>query len=212
MPIPVLMPALSPTMTEGKLAKWHVKVGDVVKAGQVICEIETDKATMEVEAVDEGTVAQILVRGGHRRRGGQHADLRPRRRRRERRRRRQVGAEPRRQRPRRRPKRRRRCAPSRAAAAGAPRLRRCASAGRRARMEGQDRPHDRARGAARRHGRGDAPGRPGLPDGRGGRAVPGRLQDQPGPARGVRRRSGSSTRRSPSTASPASASAPRSAA
>jgi len=61
MSIPVLMPALSPTMTEGKLTKWHVKVGDQVKAGQVICEIETDKATMEVEAVDEGTVAQILV-------------------------------------------------------------------------------------------------------------------------------------------------------
>jgi len=64
MPIPVLMPALSPTMTEGKLAKWHVKVGDAVKSGQVICEIETDKATMEVEAVDEGTVAQILVPEG----------------------------------------------------------------------------------------------------------------------------------------------------
>jgi pyruvate dehydrogenase E1 component beta subunit len=64
MSIPVLMPALSPTMTEGKLAKWHVKVGDTVKAGQVICEIETDKATMEVEAVDEGTVAQILVPEG----------------------------------------------------------------------------------------------------------------------------------------------------
>src|SRR5258708_29331041 len=64
MSIPVLMPALSPTMTEGKLAKWHVKVGDTVKAGEVICEIETDKATMEVEAVDEGTVAQILVQEG----------------------------------------------------------------------------------------------------------------------------------------------------
>ncbi|MFO1083885.1 MAG: pyruvate dehydrogenase complex E1 component subunit beta [Reyranellaceae bacterium] len=64
MSIPVLMPALSPTMTEGKLAKWHVKVGDAVKSGQVICEIETDKATMEVEAVDEGTVAQILVEEG----------------------------------------------------------------------------------------------------------------------------------------------------
>src|SRR5258707_12948517 len=51
-------------MTEGKLAKWHVKVDDVVKAGQVLCEIETDKATMEVEAVDEGTVAQILVEEG----------------------------------------------------------------------------------------------------------------------------------------------------
>ena len=64
MSISVLMPALSPTMTEGKLAKWHVKVGDAVKSGQVICEIETDKATMEVEAVDEGTVAQILVAEG----------------------------------------------------------------------------------------------------------------------------------------------------
>ena len=60
----VLMPALSPTMTEGKLAKWHVKVGDDVKSGQVICEIETDKATMEVEAVDEGKVAKILVEEG----------------------------------------------------------------------------------------------------------------------------------------------------
>ena len=60
----VLMPALSPTMTEGKLAKWHVKVGDEVKSGQVICEIETDKATMEVEAVDEGKVARILVEEG----------------------------------------------------------------------------------------------------------------------------------------------------
>jgi pyruvate dehydrogenase E1 component beta subunit len=64
MSVPVLMPALSPTMTEGKLAKWHVKVGDAVKSSQVICEIETDKATMEVEAVDEGTVAQILVPEG----------------------------------------------------------------------------------------------------------------------------------------------------
>ncbi|MBN9538488.1 MAG: pyruvate dehydrogenase complex E1 component subunit beta [Reyranella sp.] len=64
MSIQVLMPALSPTMTEGKLAKWHVKVGDAVTSGQVICEIETDKATMEVEAVDEGTVAKILVEEG----------------------------------------------------------------------------------------------------------------------------------------------------
>src|ERR1043165_5991801 len=64
MSIPVLMPALSPTMTEGKLAKWHVKVGDKVTSGQVVCEIETDKATMEVEAVDEGTVAQLLVEEG----------------------------------------------------------------------------------------------------------------------------------------------------
>ena len=60
----VLLPALSPTMTEGKLAKWHVKVGDAGKSGQVICEIENDKATMEVEAVAEGKVAQILVEEG----------------------------------------------------------------------------------------------------------------------------------------------------
>jgi pyruvate dehydrogenase E2 component (dihydrolipoamide acetyltransferase) len=64
MPIDVLMPALSPTMEEGKLAKWHVKQGDTVKSGDVIAEIETDKATMEVEAVDEGTVAAILVPEG----------------------------------------------------------------------------------------------------------------------------------------------------
>jgi pyruvate dehydrogenase E1 component beta subunit len=60
----VLMPALSPTMTEGKLATWHVKVGDDVKSGQVLCEIETDKATMEVEAVDEGKIIKILVEEG----------------------------------------------------------------------------------------------------------------------------------------------------
>jgi pyruvate dehydrogenase E2 component (dihydrolipoamide acetyltransferase) len=61
MSINILMPALSPTMTEGKLAKWHVKEGDTVKSGQVICEIETDKATMEVEAVDEGKIGRIVV-------------------------------------------------------------------------------------------------------------------------------------------------------
>jgi pyruvate dehydrogenase E2 component (dihydrolipoamide acetyltransferase) len=64
MSINILMPALSPTMTEGKLAKWHVKVGDAVKSGQVICEIETDKATMEVEAVDEGKIGQLVVPEG----------------------------------------------------------------------------------------------------------------------------------------------------
>ncbi len=60
----VLMPALSPTMTEGKLARWLKKVGDEVRAGDVIAEIETDKATMEVEAVDEGKLTQILVNEG----------------------------------------------------------------------------------------------------------------------------------------------------
>ena len=64
MSIDILMPALSPTMEEGTLAKWHVKVGDTVKAGDVIAEIETDKATMEVEAVDEGVVEAILVDAG----------------------------------------------------------------------------------------------------------------------------------------------------
>src|SRR5215475_2509292 len=64
MSINILMPALSPTMTEGKLAKWHVKVGDAVKSGQVVCEIETDKATMEVEAVDEGKVGQLVMPEG----------------------------------------------------------------------------------------------------------------------------------------------------
>ncbi|MDC7674884.1 pyruvate dehydrogenase complex dihydrolipoamide acetyltransferase [Asticcacaulis machinosus] len=60
----ILMPALSPTMEEGILAKWHVKVGDSVSAGDVIAEIETDKATMEVEAVDEGTIEAILIEAG----------------------------------------------------------------------------------------------------------------------------------------------------
>ena len=64
MPTEILMPALSPTMEEGKLAKWHVKEGDEVRTGDVIAEIETDKATMEVEAVDDGTVGKILVPEG----------------------------------------------------------------------------------------------------------------------------------------------------
>jgi pyruvate dehydrogenase E1 component subunit beta len=64
MPIEVLMPALSPTMTEGKIAKWHKHPGDPVKAGDILAEIETDKATMEMEAADEGTFAKILVPEG----------------------------------------------------------------------------------------------------------------------------------------------------
>ena len=64
MTTPILMPALSPTMEEGKLAKWHVKPGDKVRSGDVIAEIETDKATMEVEAVDEGVVDALLVPEG----------------------------------------------------------------------------------------------------------------------------------------------------
>ena len=64
MPTPILMPALSPTMEEGTLAKWKVKEGDKVSSGDVIAEIETDKATMEVEAVDEGVVGKIVIPAG----------------------------------------------------------------------------------------------------------------------------------------------------
>src|SRR5687767_13314665 len=64
MPVEILMPALSPTMSEGKLAKWLKKEGEKVSSGDVIAEIETDKATMEVEAVDEGILGRILVAEG----------------------------------------------------------------------------------------------------------------------------------------------------
>src|SRR5689334_25290677 len=64
MPIELKMPALSPTMEEGTLAKWLVKEGDTVAAGDILAEIETDKATMEFEAVDEGTISKILVPEG----------------------------------------------------------------------------------------------------------------------------------------------------
>ncbi|MCC0003204.1 MAG: hypothetical protein H6871_09690 [Methylobacteriaceae bacterium] len=64
MPTNILMPALSPTMEEGTLAKWLKTEGDTIKSGDVIAEIETDKATMEVEAVDEGVLAKILVPAG----------------------------------------------------------------------------------------------------------------------------------------------------
>ncbi|MEX0955908.1 MAG: biotin/lipoyl-containing protein, partial [Rhizobiaceae bacterium] len=64
MPIDILMPALSPTMEEGNLAKWLKKEGDTVEPGDVIAEIETDKATMEVEAVDEGKIGKILIDAG----------------------------------------------------------------------------------------------------------------------------------------------------
>ncbi|HUO97432.1 MAG TPA: biotin/lipoyl-containing protein, partial [Rhizomicrobium sp.] len=64
MSIEILMPALSPTMEEGKLAKWLVKEGDTVKSGDILAEIETDKATMEFEAVDEGKIGRLLVPEG----------------------------------------------------------------------------------------------------------------------------------------------------
>src|SRR5215472_1317530 len=64
MPIEILMPALSPTMTEGSVARWLKKEGDEVRSGDVIAEIETDKATMEYEAVDEGRLGKIIVPEG----------------------------------------------------------------------------------------------------------------------------------------------------
>ena len=64
MPIQILMPALSPTMTEGNLVKWHKAEGDIIKAGHVLAEIETDKATMEIEAVEEGILGRILIQAG----------------------------------------------------------------------------------------------------------------------------------------------------
>lgn len=64
MPIPILMPALSPTMTEGNVATWIKKVGDKIKPGDIIAEVETDKATMEVEAIDEGVLASIIYKDG----------------------------------------------------------------------------------------------------------------------------------------------------
>src|SRR5215217_2787527 len=64
MPTNILMPALSPTMEKGNLAKWLKKEGDTIKSGDIIAEIETDKATMEVEAVDEGILARIVVPEG----------------------------------------------------------------------------------------------------------------------------------------------------
>ena len=217
MPIDILMPALSPTMEEGKLAKWLKKEGDAVKAGDVIAEIETDKATMEVEAVDEGTLGADPGRRGHRERRGQHAD-RPDPRAKARTPPRCEGA--RRQADSRHEARQPAPKPAKPRADDKPGRRPHASAGA-ARREAPattdpDIPagtemvdDDRARGAARRHGRGDAPRRGRLRHGRGGRRVPGRLQGDAGAARRSSAPSASSTRRSPSTASPASASARR---
>ena len=64
MSVNILMPALSPTMEEGTLSKWLVKEGDTVTSGDLIAEIETDKATMEVESIDDGTIGKILVHEG----------------------------------------------------------------------------------------------------------------------------------------------------
>ena len=199
----ILMPALSPTMEEGTLAKWLVKAGDTVRSGDVIAEIETDKATMEVEAVDEGVVRKPARPGGNRGGEGQHAH-RPA----ERRRGRDPGCgapPPERRQPRRRPP----ADKPATAGRGTPRRRTNASLPR-----GQatlERPpgttftkttvRDALRDAMAEEMRRD-PRR--LPDRRGGRPVPGRLQGQPRPACRSSATSGLSTRRSPSTASRAS--------
>ena len=185
MPIDILMPALSPTMEEGKLAKWLKKEGDAVKSGDVIAEIETDKATMEFEAVDEGTLGKILIPEGTENvkvntpiasllgdgesAGDGAAAAKP------------AAARP--------------AAAALQPAAAAPAAGRAGSrgaargTGRRSRHSGRHRDghHVGARGAARRHGRGDAP-RPGrLRHGRGGRRISGRLQGHPGSPGGIRR-------------------------
>ena len=220
MPIEVLMPALSPTMTEGKIAKWHKQPGDKVKAGDILAEIETDKATMEIEAVDEGTFAKIIVPEGTenvavnqpiavrswpaRTKSGADAG--------------QGGAGARRKlappasrsasRCRKRHK-----APSagrRKAAAPAPPPAACCVVAGRAGMDRPDRQSHGARGAARRDGRGNAARRDGVPDRRGSRGISGRLQGQSGFARGIPASvAASSTHRSRNTASPVSRSAPQ---
>ncbi len=190
------MPALSPTMEKGNLAKWLKKEGDTVKSGDVIAEIETDKATMEVEAVDEGTLGKILVPEGTNdvavntpiamilADGEDAAALKGR----------QAGAgqaaDSRSARP----------APPRKASqpaqkAEAPRRRsrhRQAASSRgdaRARSAGRHRArhHDHARSVARRHGRGNAPRSGRLRHGRGGRRISGRLQGHAGAVGRIRR-------------------------
>ncbi len=195
MPIQVLMPALSPTMEKGNLAKWLKKEGDKVKSGDVIAEIETDKATMEVEAVDEGTLGKILVpegtadvavntpiavilgEGEDAVGALEAANAKPAQQQKAaevraagRARTKQAPAQPKK-------------APS--AVAAPPQARSAARAGRAGRH--RDGHHDRARSVARRHGRGDAPRPDRVRDGRGGRRVSGRLQGHAGPAAGVRR-------------------------
>ena len=178
------MPALSPTMEKGNLAKWLKREGEPVKPGDVIAEIETDKATMEVEAIDEGTLGKILVPEGTERRRREHADRRDSVRGRGRRRAgaategRRVGAA---------------CRPADHARSGAAEIsgRGAAPPGNLAGARGagrhRDDDHDGARSAARRDGRGDAPRRRRVRDRRGGGRVSGRLQGYAGAAAGIRR-------------------------
>ena len=191
MPIQVLMPALSPTMEKGNLAKWLKKEGEPIKSGDVIAEIETDKATMEVEATDEGTLGKILIPEGTAdvavntpiatilADGESAADLG------------KAPAPPAEQKA-------AESAPPAAAKAEAPQPQSpldkapAAPHGRRRARSGSARRHrddhaDHPRGAARRHGRGDAPRPRCLHHGRGGRGISGRLQGHAGPAAGIRR-------------------------
>src|SRR5215217_6704987 len=193
MAIDILMPALSPTMEQGKLAKWLKKEGDKVKPGDVLAEIETDKATMEVEAIDEGVLARILISDGTDNvavntpiavLAGEGEDV--------------SGA----------------TARGPADGAGEPPPAPGPSAPQPAPVPDMqaddmvDRPapdarqggdpgghgtrqHDGPRGAARCDGGGDAPGRERLRHGRGGRGVPGRLQGHARTAAGVRCPAGS---------------------
>ena len=207
MAIDILMPALSPTMEQGKLAKWLKKEGDKVKPGDVLAEIETDKATMEVEAIDEGVLAKILVsdgtdnvavntpiavlagegedvsaaassaQGARRSGAGSPAGADAR----------HAGGG--------------HGGPPGARRASAARIEPVAEPGgavrdhepHQLRRHGgdpgghRDGQHDRPRGPSRRHGGGDAQGRERLRHGRGGRRVPGRLQGHAGPAAGIRR-------------------------
>ena len=190
MPIQVLMPALSPTMEKGNLAKWLKKEGETIKSGDVIAEIETDKATMEVEATDEGTLGKILIPEGTAdvavntpiatilADGESAADLgkapataaqRAK----------EVEESPS---PVGQAARPTNSAPSIAVRAGRRQRARSGSA----RRHRDDHP-DHPRSAARRHGRGDAARRRRLHHGRGGRRISGRLQGHAGLAAGVRR-------------------------
>ena len=192
MSIQIKMPALSPTMEEGTLAKWLVKEGDSVKSGDIMAEIETDKATMEFEAVDEGTIGKILIPEGtdNVKVGTVIATLNGEGE--------GAGAAPAGQRAGQgRKSRRERSDPGRArdrAGKGADRTRTAGregpaprTRGSRGHRAGED---DAARGAARCDGGGDACRRPRLRDGRGSRAISGRLQGYPGAARRVRRPAG----------------------
>jgi len=169
----ILMPALSPTMEEGTLAKWLVSEGDSVKAGDIIAEIETDKATMEFEAVDEGTIDKLLVAEGTEgvkvntpiavllEEGEDASDMAA------------APAPQARENKAEAPK----SAPAQAKAPAAPQSDTSPDW-----PEGTETEKKTVRGPQRRHGRGNAPRRHGVHHGRGGRRVSGRLQDHPEPA------------------------------